>query len=171
MMIKMLLMSGIAVLSFASYAEQLCGEVPENTPDESFTMNTDGTVLHIPTGLMWMRCAYGQTWSAQEGECTGHAAQLVWSEALTAAQNDTTAGYDDWRVPNIKELGSIVERECVAPSLNLSAFPSSPAENFWTSTTVANEVDRAWSVAFYNGKNNTKSKVVDLHIRFVRFAN
>ncbi len=150
-------------------AEQHCDSVPENTPGDSFTVNTDGTVTHNTTGLMWARCASGQTWDESNQSCTGIANQVTWVAALTLANTTTFAGYTDWRLPNIKELSSIVERMCVEPSINLSLFPNTPSENFWTSTTLTNEPTRAWSFAFYNGKNNSKDKSVDLFLRFVRF--
>ncbi|MDP2902572.1 MAG: hypothetical protein Q8N96_05635 [Methylovulum sp.] len=41
------------------------------TPTSDFTDNNDGTVTHKTTGLTWMRCAMGQTWTG--AACTGTA--------------------------------------------------------------------------------------------------
>src|SRR5438045_178137 len=78
--------------------------VIETTPTSAFTDNANGTVTHNLTGLMWKRCVEGATGAA----CTG-GTQTSWSEALALAQASTTAGFIDWRVPNIKELQSIIE--------------------------------------------------------------
>ncbi|MFI3195613.1 MAG: hypothetical protein QX195_07310, partial [Methylococcaceae bacterium] len=39
------------------------------TPTSDFTDNGDGTVTHQQTGLTWMRCALGQTWTGTT--CSG----------------------------------------------------------------------------------------------------
>ena len=61
----------------------------------AFMDNGDGTITDEATGLMW-----------QQGDSgTG----LDWEEALSYAENLELAGYDDWRLPNVKELQSIVD--------------------------------------------------------------
>ena len=119
---------------------------------------------------MWSRCAYGQTWDSANTTCTGTASQITWQDALQASVNASDGGYTDWRVPNVKEIATIVEKSCVEPSLNEAVFPASSSENFWTATTVMGTDTAAWGVAFYIGNINTKEKLLDLHVRFVRFA-
>ncbi len=60
-----------------------------------FTANGNGTITDNATGLMWMRSDNG------EG--------LTWEEALAYAENLDFAGHTDWRLPDIKELQSIVD--------------------------------------------------------------
>ena len=55
-----------------------------------FVDNGDGTVTDSATGLMWEKADSGSG--------------MDWEAALTYAENATTGGYDDWRLPNIKEL-------------------------------------------------------------------
>ena len=59
-----------------------------------FTDNGDGTVTDSATGLMW-----------QQADMSG----LDWEDALAYADTLTVGGYDDWRLPNVKELQSIVD--------------------------------------------------------------
>ena len=64
----------------------------------AFVDNGDGTISDEATGLMWAQ--------ADSGEA------MNWEQALAYAQemNDQGhLGYDDWRVPNVKELQSIVD--------------------------------------------------------------
>ena len=60
-----------------------------------FENNGDGTVTDHANGLMWSQ--------ADEGK------GLLWADALAYAENSDLAGYDDWRLPNVKELQSIVD--------------------------------------------------------------
>jgi len=57
--------------------------------------NGDGTISDLATGLMWQMSDDGET--------------RDWQEALEYSENLELANYDDWRLPNIKELQSIVD--------------------------------------------------------------
>ncbi|WP_233078325.1 DUF1566 domain-containing protein [Rheinheimera soli] len=152
-------------------AAQVCyTDITTTKPISSFQLNTDGTVLDTTTKLMWSRCLVGQSWDSSSRSCTGTAQQLDWPEALTESKRSTLAGFSTWRLPNAKEVLTLIERSCVDPAINLTAFPASNSENMWTGTTVVNEPDRAWAIAMYSGKNNTKEKIVRLYVRLVRFS-
>ena len=122
----------------------------QTTPTADFdTSATDGTVLHTKTGLMWKRCAEGQTWDG--ATCTGTITSLNWPNALAAAVNSTFAGYTDWRLPNAKELQSIVESCGFSPAINQTVFPATPASNFWSASSYGPNPANAWNVFFYDG--------------------
>lgn len=101
--------------------------VPFSTPTSDFTLNPDGTATHHETGLIWDRCAYGQTGA----DCSGGSPfVLTWQSALKnaeAANTNMYKGHNDWRVPNIKELISIREQRC-SPAINTTVFPNPPSE-------------------------------------------
>lgn len=122
--------------------------IPQSTPDEAFTIHGDGTVTHNKTGLTWMRCALGQTWSG--ATCSGLAQAYDWQSALQAAHGYAFAGYSDWRLPNKNELASIVEDACFNPAINIVIFPNDPASFVWSSSpSVA--YSGAWGVNFSDG--------------------
>ncbi len=121
---------------------------PESTPTSAFTVHGDGTLTHQPTGLMWKQCPQG---SSGTGCATGDAAALSWRDALAAAAADTTAGFHDWRLPNKKELESIIEFCGYYPALNRVVFPGTYGSTFWSGTTDATKPATAWVVFFYNG--------------------
>lgn len=152
-------------------AAQVCySNITTTKPISNFQLNTDGTVLDTTTKLMWSRCLVGQSWDSSSSSCTGTAQQLDWSEALSEAKRSTLASYSTWRLPNAKEVLTLVERSCVDPAINLVAFPASNSENMWTGTTVVNQPDRGWAIAMYSGKNNSKEKIIRLYVRLVRFS-
>ncbi len=109
---------------------------PFSTPTERFKDNGDGTVTDPQSGMTWMRCALGQTWDGNT--CTGKAAGFTWQAAQDeAAKININGGYGafkDWRVPHIPELAMIAERQCDDPRINLTLFPATPADSFWSAT-------------------------------------
>lgn len=161
----------ILMVALPAQAAQVCySDITVTKPLANFQLNADGTVLDKTTKLMWSRCLVGQSWDSSSSSCTGTAQQLDWSEALLESKRSTLAGYSTWRLPNAKEVLTLVERSCVDPAINLTAFPASNSENIWTGTTVVNQADRAWAIAMYSGKNNTKEKIIRLYVRLVRFS-
>ena len=127
-------------------------EIPPTTPTSQFTQHDNGTVTDNATRLIWMRCSLGQTWHNET--CQGEAMNYSWQDALQAAQDQSFAGYDDWRLPNIKELTSIVEEACHSPAINLTIFPTSIGSDetdyeYWTSTIYSG--NRALKVRFRDG--------------------
>lgn len=158
------------VLSQTVQAQTCYDGLTETTPVDNFTQLSNGLVQDKITGLMWTRCPYGQSWDSVNSTCTGTAVQITWQDALQLSTSISDGGHSDWRLPNIKELATIVEKRCVDASVNATLFPATAPENFWTSTTVVGNESAAWAIAFYSGKNNTKEKLLDLYVRFVRYA-
>jgi hypothetical protein len=78
---------------FGNYVRAVRGA--ESYGGNDFVENGDGTVTDRATGLMWQK--------------TDSGAGMEWEDALAYAEGATTAGYDDWRLPNVKELQSIVD--------------------------------------------------------------
>jgi hypothetical protein len=136
--------------------------------------NNDGTITDSKTDLMWKKCSEGQSWNADANNCDGVPMSLSWSQALqqsstinmSTAEQNLGLGYTDWRLPNIKELYSIVEHKCYYPSINEAVFSSSPTEGegryslYWSSTQQQNSGSNALIVNFggpvtaYQNKNN-----------------
>lgn len=124
----------------------------------NFVDNGDGTVSDKATGLMWSKDDNG------EG--------IEWVDALTYSQGATLAGYSDWRLPNVKELQSIVDYSRAPSSKGVEAaidpiFLCTPFVNeaedddygyYWTNTSACFTKGRpfyfAWYVAFGRAVNN-----------------
>jgi hypothetical protein len=105
----------------------------------SFTINTDGSATDNNTNLMWQR---------EDDNIT-----RTWYEALNYCENLTLGGYTDWRLPTRHELFSIVDFGRYAPSINLSNFPITKTDSYWTSSSNQYYPDDAWYVFF--GKYRT----------------
>ena len=63
----------------------------------------------------------------------------------------TTEAEVGWRLPNIKELLSIVEQQCLEPALNLQVFPNSFSSDVWSSSPFAVNGRDVWFVYSTSG--------------------
>ncbi|MCF7992791.1 MAG: DUF1566 domain-containing protein [Thiohalocapsa sp.] len=151
-------------------AEQVCkyGSIPASAPATRFIDNNNGTLTDTATGLQWKRCSEGQTWNGST--CIGAAALYTWPEALqsVAGPAGSYAGSNDWRLPNVKELSSILEDACVEPAIDAAAFPATPANWFWASTPYAGLEGGIWGVDFYDGFDGFDLDFTDSYVRLVR---
>ncbi len=131
-----------------------------------FVDNGDGTVTDAATGLMW-----------QQGDS---GVGLNWEDALAYAENLTDSGFNDWRLPNAKELQSILDYtrspDTTASAAIDSVFVTTPITNeasqvdypcYWTSTTHANWTAVSGGagayVAFGRGMGYMMSQWQDVH--------
>ncbi|NVK54267.1 MAG: DUF1566 domain-containing protein [Alteromonadaceae bacterium] len=157
----------IILISASPLAQECLSSAVETTPEDAFTeTDTAETVLHTTTNLVWQRCAVGQTWDGDT--CTGEAEPMTWQQALTYAQQFDSERLEGWRVPNVKELSSLTERNCVRPAINSGIFPATPKDSFWTSTPSYNDPLRAWTVAFFNASHSIKEKQLSVYLRLVK---
>ena len=132
------------------------------------TVNGDGTVTDGATGLVWDRCAWGQTGADCSG---GSATPSTWAQALAAAQMANTSSHKDqadWRLPNKNELESLVTLDGAAPYIDTTAFPDTPASVFWSSTTYAPDPAVAWVVDFSDGDTDADGRSYTHAVRLVR---
>jgi hypothetical protein len=157
------------------WAGQVCDTraYPLSAPTTRFEDNGDGTVTDRATKLMWMRCSGGQQWAG--GSCSGQASAYDWRAAQNLAGDVNVNGslfFNDWRVPSLRELASIVERECTDPRVNLTVFPNTPAGLYWTASARPG-VDAptlAYALSFGNDGVVPLPKDKQHHVRLVRDA-
>jgi len=173
--LTLLLTSFLLLYSSQTLAEQVCDGSTVTTDDDSFVISDDepGLITHSVTELVWARCAVGQEWNEDDETCDGSAVRLTWQEALNQSDVYELEDKTNWRLPNIKELASIVERNCVAPAFNLTIFANTPENNsFWSSSpnTASGKGDEAWSVSSSNGRLDSREKHQNYYVRMVRYA-
>jgi len=108
--------------------------------------NGNGTINDTSTGLMWLQQDSGNFSAGLDGD-----GKLDWSGALAWAENLEYAGYSDWRLPNAKELQSIVDytrspattsSPAIDPVFSSTSIIDEGGKinypSFWTSTTHSN---------------------------------
>ncbi|NLY15372.1 MAG: DUF1566 domain-containing protein [Gammaproteobacteria bacterium] len=166
MQLKPLIWVLAATLPGMAQAVTCQNNIPPSNPDAIYTDNDDGTVTDTRTGLMWKKCLQGQSWSGVT--CTGSAAVMNWAVALSTAEDATDAGYNDWRLPNIKELRSLVEECRTNPAINDTLFPSPTSSTVWSGSPYASHSNDAWYVGFSDGYSYYNNRDYGGHVRLVR---
>ena len=100
-----------------------------------FQNNGDGTVSDHSTGLTWQRADDGKT--------------RDWPGALRYCATLDLGGKRDWRLPNVKELQSIVDYTRNDPAIDTSHFVQTDRNGwFWSSTTHGDNTRMAAYVCF-----------------------
>jgi hypothetical protein len=116
-------------------------------PVPRFTDNANGTVTDNLTGLIWLKNA--NCFNTQ-----------IWSAALTSANTlaSGACGLSDgsvagqWRLPNRKELQSLVDRSKYSPALPAGhPFTSVLSYYYWSSSSYASDATYAWGIGMYDG--------------------
>jgi len=136
----------IIVLFSTNVLSQTCvTNQPASHQDGQFIDRNDGTLLDVSTNLLWSKCNVGESYNIGTGKCDGTATEYAkWEDALIATQDSsltTIAGQSNFRLPNIKELSSIVDYRCTMPAINLTYFPTTTNEPYWTNTPDAKQIN------------------------------
>ncbi len=80
---------------------------------------------------------------------------MNWEAALTYAEDSAYAGYDDWRLPNIKELQSIADYSGVFPAMDSGVFNLTELTNVVYDSDTGEEIDTQTTYPFYwSGTSN-----------------
>ncbi len=119
-----------------------------------FQKGENDTVIDINTGLMW-----------QQATAPG---KYDWQQALSYCENLRLAGYEDWRLPDIKELRSIVNDGVHEPAIDLDCFPGTAPSLYWSSTPNIYNATRAWGINFNHGYDYIALKTGAAKVRAVR---
>lgn len=130
----------------------------------NYTDNGNGTITDNLTGLVWQKCSMGQN---NDGTCSGGATTATWVNAISYCENLVLGGQSDWRLPNVRELESLVDFSRVTPSIN-NIFPATVAHAYWSSSTRVNNTNNAWYVVFNNGLMSYYNKNNSFYVRCVR---
>lgn len=143
----------------------------------AYTDNGDGTITDDNTGLMWEKLS-------DDGSIHDKDTNYTWDNAFAAKVADlnsgTFGGYTDWRLPNVKELQSIVNYENVNPSVSpafdtgctagctVTTCSCTASLVYWSSSTFAYGASGAWGLTFSDGTVFPVSKTARTCVRAVR---
>jgi len=132
-------------------------------PNPRFTDNGDGTVTDNLTNIVWMKqadCFDSKDWPGTLSDC---------NELTTSSCGLTDgSGAGDWRLPNVKQLLSLLHYGFQAPSLPNTIGTGQGSEGdpfigvqgqyFFSSTSHAGSINAAWSVRISTGFTEIRLK-------------
>jgi Protein of unknown function (DUF1566) len=127
-----------------------------------------GVVLDKTTRLVWQRCSEGQAWSG--GTCQGSAGAYTLDQGIARAQARAVATGFAWRLPNAKELASLIDTTRDRPAIDPQAFPATPQARYWTATPLAGRPLDFWVVNFGFGAVDSRERASEQAVRLVRDA-
>lgn len=140
----------LLIISLGFYIPQsfaICSsQIVSQTPNSRYQiLNSGNEVKDLKTKLIWQRCSVGQTWTGSS--CDGDVTGYTWPQALETVKT----GDNGWRLPNVKELYSLVNTACYNPAINEPIFPNTPNSGYWSAsplTSLTFGAPVAWSVTF-----------------------
>ena len=124
---------------------------------------TSSVTVDNRTGLMWVT----NTDDYNGGNYVS-SGTYAWESALAKCESLTYAGFADWRLPNIKELVSIVDYSRQSPSINKAYFLNTQSNYYWSSTTYMPSGSYARLVYFGDGYVDSSNKANYRYARCVR---
>ena len=153
----------LLIFSSLAVSQECKDSITASTPDSRFSINGQ-EVTDTVTGLIWQKCPLGKTGS----DCSAGSIQsLTWEGALQAAVTEAQITGKGWRLPNIKELNSIVEEKCVDPAINVTNFPNTKS-GFWSASLYFDDFDTVWVVNFGGGGSGAGFRPGSEYVRLVR---
>ncbi len=129
------------------------------------TIAGDDVVIDHATGLMW----------AADGAAAGclNGNTVAWLPAIAYPPALDFAGFTDWRIPNVKELFSLIEHDAAlsvagSPLIQQPPFSNTVTGNYWSATTRPGNTTTAMHVSFVACSVQQTAKTTALWLRCVR---
>ena len=129
---------------------------PVDTSQSNYIINVL-TVVDKVTGLEWQRVDDDVTRTRDQA--------FDYCDDLNGT---AFAGKTHWRLPSVTELQSIVDYGSSFPAIEAIAFTGTNTNLYWTTSSIANNVGRGWTVNFNGGGNGNIGKTVNSYARCVR---
>lgn len=127
------------------------------TSNSSILVRDDvaGIVIDKQSGLIW-----------QDDEAV-NSLTTDWEGAKEYCDDLDLADFDDWHLPDIKLLESIVQPKNY-PKAIMPSFVNVASDVYWSSSELMSERDSVWNVNFENGSSNGYYKNYKGHVRCIR---
>ena len=152
--------------------QQIVTPQPISKPVQSDNELDKGVWTDPKTGLMWARISIGQKW--ENGQCVGNAQKIDWFDAQTACKNFRLAGFNDWKLPTIDELKTLIIKEEAGYNSPQNIL-FQPKKDYWgfycSDSTYVGYDGNAWFIGYVDfdlGYSHYYHKNSYIYVRAVR---
>ncbi len=142
---------------------------------KNYKDNGNGTVTDLTTNLMWQQCTAGYSTTTTKCDTASGITTYLWEDAISYCESLSLGGFADWRLPNVKELRSLVDDAydpSNPPAVNMTYFPIPSTVDYdwyWSATTLSYIPSNALSVDLMWGlTSDGQAKTVGNYVRCVR---
>jgi len=162
-MIKILLQLTVITITLFSYEIRLDrpSNIPQKTEEPKLEIalvrdDSKEIVIDKVTGLMWQDNIDAKTIKKNRKDAKHYCRRLVF------------AGYDDWYLPRIKELRSIVDQKKYNPAIR-DGFKNIQAYHYWSaSPNISSNTLTVFNIDFKNGQTYKTNRAGKANVRCVR---
>ena len=150
------------LVGFAMFFLLIASAANSNAAPSSASSAPSQDVVEIPiTGIPVDDPTTSLVWEISDIEST-----VTWQEALDYCNNFPINYISAWRLPNIKQLESIVDETTFNLAID-PLFTDAKSTYYWSSTTYAGNPRLAWAVDFSDGDVIAQDKMNRFHVRCV----
>ena len=118
---------------------------------EKFIGRADKVFEDPATGLIWQTTDTKKDWEA----------------AIAYCEELDYANHQDWRLPSIRALETIVFATGPGIAIDLVEFPQTKPSHYWSATTYEGTDGAAYAIDFSNGMTISDNKAFELYVRCV----
>ncbi len=119
---------------------------------EKYIASEDKVFADPATGLIWQTTDTKKDWEAA----------VVYCEGLDYAN------HQDWQLPSIRALETLVVITSSDIAIDLVAFPQTKPSHYWSATTYEGRDGAAYAIDFSNGMTISEEKTFEIYVRCVR---
>ncbi len=112
-------------------------------------------VINNKTGLMW------------QDDARAKSVKKTWSDAKTYCKSLKHAGFNDWYLPSISQLESLIDNKKHDPAIK-TVFENTVSSDYWSSSSVVSISYGAWNAYFKYGYTYYSNKTNTYHVRCAR---
>jgi len=157
-MIKKLIQIALLATTLFSYEIVIdkTSEVPKVKWGATFTRNNaKEVVVNDKTGLMW------------QDDSSAKTVERDWKGAKNYCQSLNFASYNDWYLPSIKEMETLIDTTKYNPAIK-DGFINVTSSFYWSSSPNVSHSKNAWNVNFKDGSSYNGNKTGKLYVRCAR---
>lgn len=162
LLIILSLVGGLSVLSGCDrYTEKTqCADHFAPGDMGRWQVDSQGLATDPSTGLRWFRCNAGERF--QDGQCLGDAHLMPRDDALAYVADFAASSGKAWRLPTLREMGTLTQTVCTNPAVNTQLFPTALVDQYWAFDRSRHGPRLACAYYSYSGNSYCRDSVLNL---------